>query len=73
MKKKTEKLLLGESAISFVLFTGINTSLIPFQEEKQVQLVIFTDGSLLIRIELFIVTGCTCLPSQEGNWLLPSL
>jgi len=31
MKKKTEKLLLGESAISFVLFTGINTSLIPFQ------------------------------------------
>lgn len=34
MKKKTEKLLLGESAIGFVLFTGINTSLIPFQREE---------------------------------------
>ena len=35
--QKTEKLLLGESAIGFVLFTDYNTPPAPSQEGKQVQ------------------------------------
>ena len=50
--RKRKNFYWRESAIGFVLFTGINAPLIVFQEEKQVQLVIFTDGSLLIKIEL---------------------
>lgn len=40
--RKRKNFYWGESVIGFVLFTGINTPLIVFQEEKQVQLVIFT-------------------------------
>ena len=74
MNTENGKTFIEESlqSVLFYLLALIHL-LSPFKEEKQVQLVIFTDGSLLIRIELFIVTGCTCLPSQEGNWLLPSL
>ena len=65
--RKRKNFYWRESAIGFVLFTGINAPLIVFQEEKQVQLVIFIDGSLLIKNEcLFIATGCNWLPSREG-------
>ena len=66
--RKRKNFYWRESAIGFVLFTGINAPLIVFQEEKQVQLVIFIDGSLLIKNEcLFIATGCNWLPSREGE------